>query len=66
MTENGAGTDGPFTRFGGYSAEFGQGFTASVDIYLDINWGERLGLRIIRVAANRARTAITSATSSST
>ena len=29
------GYTGPFTRFGGYSNEFGNGYTASVDIYLD-------------------------------
>lgn len=28
-------TTGPFTRFGGYSTEFGGGFTTSVDVYLD-------------------------------
>ena len=30
---------GPFTRFDGYRAEFIDGLTASVDVYLDTSWG---------------------------
>lgn len=38
------GAGGVYTRFGGYSSSFGSGFTARLDVYLDINWSEGEGL----------------------
>ena len=39
----GTGSSGPFTRFSGYSSEFGDGFTASLDVYLDPSWADGTG-----------------------
>lgn len=42
----------PYTRFGGYSSTFGDGFTASLDIYLDPSWSNGQGFDY-SVAASR-------------
>lgn len=34
---------GPYTTFGGYSSVFGNGHTASLDVYLDTSWSEGSG-----------------------
>ena len=38
ITDPGAGATGPYTQFGGYTSEFVDGQTASIDIYLDTSW----------------------------
>lgn len=40
---SGDANSAPFTRFGGYSAVFGSGFTTSIDIYLDKSWAAGSG-----------------------
>lgn len=46
------GTGGAFTRLGGYSSDFGAGFTVTQDIYLDTGWAEGTGFEW-SVAASR-------------
>lgn len=47
-----SGTLSPYTRFGGYSNSFGNGFTTSLDVYLDPSWADGQGFDF-SVAANR-------------
>src|SRR5690348_13595787 len=42
---------GSFTRFGGYSSVFGQGFQVLQDVYIDPTWGAGTGFEL-SVAAN--------------
>jgi hypothetical protein len=37
MGEDATDGNGPFTRFGGYQSVFSGGFTAEIDVYLDVN-----------------------------
>jgi len=46
-----SGTSNPFTRFGGYSSVFGQGFQVLQDVYIDPTWGTGTGFEF-SVAAN--------------
>lgn len=46
------GRSSPYTKLGGYSSDFGSGFTTSLDIYLDPTWSAGSGFDY-SVAANR-------------
>ncbi len=37
------GRNSPYTQFGGYSSSFGNGYRASLDIYLDPSWADGQG-----------------------
>ena len=45
---------GPFTRFGGYSSDFGSGFSTSLDVYLDPTWSDGQGFDYSVAASNQA------------
>ncbi|WP_281275263.1 calcium-binding protein [Afifella aestuarii] len=51
MTEDTINETGPFTRLGGYSSDFGDGYSVSAKIYLDTEWAEGDGFDV-SVAAN--------------
>lgn len=50
----GAAQSSVFTRFGGYRNDFGNGFTASLDIYLDPNWDEGTGFDYSVAVSNQS------------
>ena len=43
QTDEAGGVTGPFTRFDGYSTDFGTGFSTQVKIYLDPTWNDGAG-----------------------